>query len=87
MALNMATLSREQMADELGVHPTTVSRWMSDKGTPPHRAYLRLWAEATHVRLDWLETGQTSDSSPLTGGNTSYGSFERHPGHELVLVS
>lgn len=54
MALNMADLSREHMADALGVSPATISRWMADKGAPPRRAYVTAWANETRVALEWL---------------------------------
>lgn len=59
----------EWMAAELGVSRQTVSRWMSDKGAPPHRAYVRQWALLVGVSPEWLETGEVAeegDGSPVS---------------------
>ena len=52
-ALSHAGMTTEQMADELGVARSTVSRWCNDKGHPT-RGYLKLWAIRTGVSYDWL---------------------------------
>jgi transcriptional regulator with XRE-family HTH domain len=46
-------MTTEDMADELGVARSTVSRWCNDKGRPT-KGYLKLWALRTGVPLDWL---------------------------------
>lgn len=71
MALNMANLSREQMAEALGVSPATVSRWMADKGAPPRRAFIQAWSNVTHVELHWLESGTMPDVGPTTMNDRS----------------
>jgi transcriptional regulator with XRE-family HTH domain len=57
MSLHAAGMHAHVMAEQLGVSRATVSRWMSDKGTPPRKAFVRQWAALTHVDPDWLLTG------------------------------
>lgn len=68
MALAHGDLRREEMATHLGVDPGTLSRWMADKGAPPKRAYLQMWALATNVDSGWLETGQEETTPDPPGG-------------------
>jgi transcriptional regulator with XRE-family HTH domain len=65
-ALDFGHVSAQQMADELGVHPGTVSRFMNDRETP-RRGYLKLWALRTGVPLEWLELGD--DGLPRVDSN------------------
>lgn len=58
LKMALGDMKRDEMAGVLGVNPATVSRWMSDKGAPPKRAYLAQWAFATGVSVDWLESGE-----------------------------
>lgn len=57
-ALAHAGISVEQMAQELGVSRSTVSRWLNDRGTPS-RGYLTLWAQRTGVPYEWLNEERT----------------------------
>lgn len=68
MALADSDLSREDMAEQLGVTVSTLSRWQGDRGAAPSRAYIRLWAELTGVSLRWLETGEGQSTTPDPGG-------------------
>jgi transcriptional regulator with XRE-family HTH domain len=52
-SLAHAGMTTEDMADELGVARSTVSRWCNDKGRPT-KGYLKLWALRTGVSMDWL---------------------------------
>jgi len=52
-ALKFAGISRDEMADYLGVAPATVSTWMNDRITPNLQT-LRLWSMRTGVPLEWL---------------------------------
>src|SRR5690349_14937165 len=63
MALDAGGVSALGMANHIGVTRQTVSRWMADKGSPPHRGYLIAWADATGVPLGWLESGKWPDPS------------------------
>jgi transcriptional regulator with XRE-family HTH domain len=61
-ALGHAHLTTEEMADDLGVSRSTVSRWVNDKG-PVRVIYLKQWALRTGVPLAWLLDGSTG--SPM----------------------
>jgi transcriptional regulator with XRE-family HTH domain len=56
-SLAHAEMLTEQMADELGVSRSTVSRWLNGHGAPPRIGYLKLWAMRCGVPLDWLVNG------------------------------
>jgi transcriptional regulator with XRE-family HTH domain len=58
MALDYSNTSVQEMADTLGVARATLSRWMSDKGAHPKRAYISQWALKTGVPEEWLSTGR-----------------------------
>jgi transcriptional regulator with XRE-family HTH domain len=64
MSLDYANISVQQMANQLGVSRTTLSRWMADKGERPKRAYLSQWALSTGVPFEWISTGK----APPDGG-------------------
>lgn len=53
-SLGHAHVSVEQMAHELGVSRSTISRWMNDRGTPPREIYVKRWAVVCGVPSDWL---------------------------------
>lgn len=53
-ALAHAGVSVEEMADEIGVSRSTVSRWLNDRGSPPRIGYVRLWALRTGCSLEWV---------------------------------
>lgn len=61
MSLAHSGVSAQEMADELGVSRSSVSRWMNDHGTPPRRAYVIQWAMKCGVDSGWLLTGQAPD--------------------------
>ena len=63
-SLIMAEMSTQEMADELGVQPGTVMRWMKAKGSPPKLAFLKLWATRTNVPLVWLLGEEDGGNSP-----------------------
>jgi transcriptional regulator with XRE-family HTH domain len=62
-ALAHAEVSVEDMAGELGVTRSTISRWMHDRGAPPRPIYVKQWALRTGVSQEWLLSG----SSPTIG--------------------
>lgn len=68
MALAHGGVSRDEMADNLGVTPSTLSRWMGDKGAAPSRAYVSQWALSTGVSRAWLERGEGTVGGPGGGG-------------------
>src|SRR5258708_7472643 len=53
-ALGYAGVSVEEMAEELGVSRSTVSRWMNDRGAPPRVGYVKLWCQRTGTNLEWV---------------------------------
>jgi transcriptional regulator with XRE-family HTH domain len=55
-ALDHAGLTVEQIADDLGVSRSTVSRWIHDKG-PVRKIYLSQIALRCAVPAEWLRTG------------------------------
>lgn len=59
-ALGHSGVSVQEMADELGVARTTLTRWMGDQGAPPRPAFLRVWALRTGVPYEWLVNGETT---------------------------
>lgn len=65
MSLEHARMTREQMAEILGVDASTISRWTHDRGKAPRRGMLLQWASATVCDAGWLQTGE-----PLSGGPT-----------------
>lgn len=67
LKMSLGDITRDEIAEIMDVTPSTISRWMSDKGAPPKRPYLLQWAMATGVPVEWLEYGHTSQSSPDPG--------------------
>lgn len=69
-SLEFAGLTREEMAEELGMSRATLTRWMHDLGGPPRRIYLRQWALRTGVPYAWLagedDEARTQESAGLT---------------------
>lgn len=65
IAMEFAEVSREQMANEIGVDPATVSRWTHDQfKRPPMRVALQAWARLCGVRESWLIDGQGDIPTP-----------------------
>ena len=56
-ALRVAGVGVGEMADYLGVTPSTVSTWINGKFRPNLQT-LRLWSIRTGVPLEWLQTGE-----------------------------
>ena len=63
-AMRAADVTRADIAEYLGVSPTTIGNYTSDR-VPVKKQTLRLWSMRTGVPLTWLETGEFSD--PLDG--------------------
>lgn len=68
-SLAHAGMKAEDMAEELGFDPRTISRWVNEKGAPPRAVYLKQWAMATGVPYRWLSGQEPGDTSevPVTG--------------------
>ena len=63
-ALAFADVSVEQIAEELGVSRSTVSRWLNDRGTPS-LGYLKIWALRTGTPFSWLREGDIHSVPPV----------------------
>lgn len=57
LALEVAHVGVQEIADYLDVSRESVSRWINGRGVPSKQT-LRLWALRTGVDLEWLETGK-----------------------------
>lgn len=64
LALEVAGITRDDIATELDVHRNTISNYLSGR-TAPTRAVLIAWHLRTGVPLAWLESGVIS---PVTDG-------------------
>lgn len=64
LKMSLGEISRDQIAEMMDVTPSTISRWMSDKGAPPKRPYLLQWAMVTGVPVEWLASGEAPDGGP-----------------------
>lgn len=77
IAMERANLKAEYMAEELGVHRGTITRWTHDIGRPPRPIYLRHWAELCGVRFEWLagdHARPTATVGAVGAGNNRKGS-------------
>jgi transcriptional regulator with XRE-family HTH domain len=92
-ALSWADMNTEEMAYELGVARSTISRWCNDKGHPT-RGYLKLWAQRTRVPLNWLLQGDSmlprgeSNSQPagLVKDHRPFGAAEKLAMHKALPI-
>ena len=57
LRMSLGAREAQWMARQLGVTPSTVSRWMSDQNVP-RLAFLVACASITDVDYEWLRTGQ-----------------------------
>lgn len=69
-ALNYADMKVQDMADHLGVSPTSVSNWINGH-TWPRRRDLRDFALRTGYPIKWLETGEIDGHSPTPEGTVT----------------
>lgn len=56
-SMTEAGFSVFQIADALGCGRWTVNQWLNDRREPDRRTLI-VWALATGVPLEWLETGE-----------------------------
>lgn len=80
LKMSLGGMSREQIAELMDVTPSTISRWMADKGAPPKRPYIVQWAMATNVDAEWLEKGVGSSEPTGPAGGPRGGRDERAAG-------
>lgn len=66
-ALAHAGLTTEEIAAELGVSRSTISRWLNDRGAPPRPVYIRMWALRCGVPYGWLKEGDTTTAKAVEG--------------------
>lgn len=76
-SLRMIGSSSQEIAELMGVTPTTVSRWLNGR-TKPSRAVLMIWSDMTGVDLHWLETGEGwaprgSNPEPAVSQHSAWG--------------
>ena len=81
-----AGASTKEMADALGVHTSTISRFEAD-GAVPRRGYVTLWALRCGVSVDWLRAGVESDDGPDDEGAPSVLSTKWYPASRTVPVA
>ena len=66
MAMDWADYSNTDMATELGVSVSTVSRWMNDPNAVVSRGMIKAWADFSRCDFQWLLTGeQPPDGGPV----------------------
>jgi transcriptional regulator with XRE-family HTH domain len=61
-ARELTGLDQGAFAELAGISRTTVTNYEHGKRAP-RRLYLRAWAEAAHVDVAWLSTGQVTDQA------------------------
>lgn len=71
MAMEQGDLEAKEMADLLGVHRGTITRWTHDIGKPPRPIYLERWADVCQVSYVWLVGGDTSQAQGGVTGHES----------------
>ncbi len=71
-AMKVADVTRGDLAEYLGVSPTTIGNYTGDR-TPVKKQTLRLWALRTGVPLEWIETGI------INGGAETQTEADAHP--------
>lgn len=64
-AMDHAGIAIADLAEDLEVGRSTVSRWMHDQGAQPKRLYLARIAFRCGVDADWLITGQAEEQHPI----------------------
>lgn len=64
LSLAQADMGQQEMADELGVSRATVSAWLNDRGAPPRKGFMKLWAMRCGVPLEWLTGGDAGIRIP-----------------------
>ena len=73
LALEVAGVTKEAMADYIGVSRQTISNYLIGR-TVPTIGYVRNWADRCQVSVSWLLTGHAdtdTDDRDYPSGNTS----------------
>lgn len=82
-ALAEAGIKVKDIADELEVGESTVSRWLGDRGGVKP-IYLRQWALRTGVDYEWLKTGEHGSPGSPGGGLPNSGWTRRQLGVSVL---
>lgn len=77
LLMSLGDMKRSEIAEQLGVDDSTISRWTHDKGQPPKRAYLAQWALLTGTDRRWLETGMVPDGPDLGPGDSPTAEYSK----------
>lgn len=77
----------EEMAANLGYERKALSRWMSDKGTPPRPANLKQWALKCRVSYEWLDSGGGPGPNTPPGQDESQSRWKSHSPTVLALIA
>jgi transcriptional regulator with XRE-family HTH domain len=81
-ARQFAGLTPEELAERIGVTPRTVYNYETGKATRP--AALKLWALATGVPFQWIETGEFDPTTDSVEGDSTQNTWTLStPGHEV----
>ena len=67
-ARDFAGLDQQQLADRIGASRNTISNYENGTTKKLKAIYLKAWALATGVPLEWIETGRTPASGGGNGG-------------------
>ena len=59
MSMAQAGYTTSDMAEILEMDRSTISLWINDRAVPGKSWYLRIWAEATNVPVEWLTAEMT----------------------------
>ncbi len=86
-SLRVSGMSRDDMAEYLGVAPATVSTWMNDHIHPSTQTQ-RLWALKTGARYEWLKSGKYTprDLNPEPTDSGILASLDAHRLRRAALV-
>lgn len=69
-ALDVSGTSVTEMAETLGVSRQTIGNYLAGR-THPKLAVLRVWADVTHVPVEWLRDGSETETPRMYGPSRS----------------
>jgi transcriptional regulator with XRE-family HTH domain len=64
-ARELTGLSQDEFARQLEVSRSTITNYERDRSTRVRPIMLRAWSVATGVSVEWLETGEVDQPSPV----------------------
>ena len=83
-SLKVSGMSRDDMAEYLGVAPATISTWMNDRIHPSVQTQ-RLWALRTGARYEWLTGYTPRDLNPEPTDSGIVTSLDAHRDRRVAL--